>query len=170
MGGYIAFSFYRRHRERLCGLVLANTRATPDAPAAAENRLAQANEVLASGCRTLAEAMEGKLFSPAAKEKRPDLVATIRKTMEAAPPGGVAAALRGMAARIDSTPDLRSIDIPTLVVAGGDDAVVGPTEMEGMARAIPGASFVVVPAAGHLSPAEEPTAFNQALADFLARI
>jgi pimeloyl-ACP methyl ester carboxylesterase len=42
-----------------------------------------------------------------------------------------------------------------------------PAEMEGMAAAIPGAIFVQIDGAGHLSNLENPAAFNRALAGFL---
>src|SRR3954471_22468031 len=38
MGGYIAFSMLRRHRERIRGLVLADTRATADTDEVRANR------------------------------------------------------------------------------------------------------------------------------------
>jgi pimeloyl-ACP methyl ester carboxylesterase len=38
MGGYIAFSMLRRHRDRIRGLVLADTRATADTDEARTNR------------------------------------------------------------------------------------------------------------------------------------
>lgn len=40
--------------------------------------------------------------------------------------------------------------------------------MRGVAAAIRGAEFVVVPAAGHMAPPENPAAFNAALEKFLA--
>src|SRR5438094_4929210 len=39
MGGYIAWQFARRHAPRLKGLILCDTRADPDAPEAAADRL-----------------------------------------------------------------------------------------------------------------------------------
>src|SRR5690606_23784082 len=38
MGGYVALAFYRRHRDLVAGLVLANTRADADDEAARERR------------------------------------------------------------------------------------------------------------------------------------
>src|ERR1700712_1259332 len=38
MGGYIAFALWRRHRDRVRGLVLSNTRATADTPEGVERR------------------------------------------------------------------------------------------------------------------------------------
>jgi pimeloyl-ACP methyl ester carboxylesterase len=82
-------------------------------------------------------------------------------------PQGIAAALRGMAQRPDSTSLLPQIDLPTLVLVGQEDAISTSDEMRGMAAAIPQARFVEVPAAGHMAPLEAPTAVNDAISAFL---
>jgi pimeloyl-ACP methyl ester carboxylesterase len=87
-----------------------------------------------------------------------------------APPEGVAAALRGMAARPAFTDSLPRIEVPTLVVVGEHDAISTAEEMRGIAAAIPGAEFVVVAGAGHMSPLEGAAQFNPALVRFLARV
>ena len=63
---------------------------------------------------------------------------------------------------------MSQIRLPTLVIVGEDDAIFPPAEMRGVAAAIRGAEFVVVPAAGHMAPPENPAAFNAALEKFLA--
>ena len=67
-----------------------------------------------------------------------------------------------MAQRPDMTAALPEIRCPTLVVVGSEDASSPPAEMRGMAAAIPAARFVEIPAAGHLSPLEQPAAVNAA--------
>ena len=80
----------------------------------------------------------------------------------------VAAAQRGMAERVDVTDWLAEIDVPTLVVCGEADAISPPAEMEGIASALPQATFVKIPRAGHMSPLENPDAFHAAVRRFLA--
>ena len=87
--------------------------------------------------------------------------------MLAAPPSGVAAALRGMAKRPDYTSELAKINIPTLVICGAEDAIAPPAEMEGIAKAIPGAKYVSIAGAGHMSPLEKPAEVNAAIREFL---
>ena len=82
-------------------------------------------------------------------------------------PAGVAAALHGMAQRLDATPWLPEIRVPTLVVCGQEDAITSVAEMESMARAIPRAEFVVIPASGHMAPLEDPIHVNKAIRGFL---
>ncbi len=167
MGGYIAFAFWRRHRARVRSLALCCTRAAPDSPAMAEARRAAAARVHAEGAGPTAAAMREKLFAAGTRERQPELVARLHAVMAATAPAGLAAALLGMAERPDRTPELAGIDVPTLVLAGAEDAVIGITEASGLARAIPGAKFVEIAAAGHLAPAEQPAAANAALRDFL---
>jgi pimeloyl-ACP methyl ester carboxylesterase len=55
------------------------------------------------------------------------------------------------------------------VIVGEHDAVTPPTEAEAMAVALPDAALTIVPAAGHMSPIEQPEAVNDALRVLLAR-
>ena len=82
-------------------------------------------------------------------------------------PEGIVAALDGMAKRPDATEMLGGITVPTLVVVGEHDAISPPAEMREIADRIPGAQFAIIKKAGHMSPLEEPTAFNEVLARFL---
>ena len=87
--------------------------------------------------------------------------------MRAASPAGLAAALRGMAARPDVTAWLPQIGLPALVAVGEVDKISPPDEMRGIAAALPAARFVLIPQAGHMAPLENPAAFNAALREFL---
>lgn len=168
MGGYIAWEMMRKYAWRLSALVLCDTRSQPDTPAAANARLETAQRVLGEGMGSLAENMLERLLAPGTRERQHDVVQGLREAMLRANPEGVAAALRGMAARRDATPLLHTIGIPTLVLGGTQDAITPPAEMERMAAAIPGARWVPIPDAGHMAPCENPQAVNRAMADFLA--
>ena len=170
MGGYVALQFWRKYARRLRALVLCDTRAVADTPEAARLRSQQVDLVLREGMAPLAEAMLPKLFAAATFASQPGVVAGQRSTILAARAEGVAAALLGMAARPDATDYLPRIALPTLVVVGQHDAISTVDEMRGMARAIPEAELVVIPDAGHMSPLENPAAFNAALEQFLARV
>ena len=69
--------------------------------------------------------------------------------------------------RPDSTPLLTAIAVPTLIIVGQEDALTPPAESEGMQAAIPRATLVHLPRAGHLSNLETPDAFNAAVNAFL---
>jgi len=168
MGGYIAWQFWRRHRERLARLVLCDTRAVADTPEVARGRQLVADQVLAEGARVAADAMLGRLFSDHTRQQQPQLVDQTRQVILATDPQGIAAAQRGMAQRPDVTTWLPEIAVPTLVVCGAHDAISGPAEMQAIARAIPGARYAELPDAGHMAPLESAAGFNAALRSFLA--
>jgi pimeloyl-ACP methyl ester carboxylesterase len=115
----------------------------------------------------LAEAMLPKLFSPATLARRPELVEHVRQMILGGDPRGLAAAARGLAERPDFTPLLPQIDLPVLVIVGSQDAISTPEEMGAIARSIPGARYVEIPAAGHMAPLEQPAAVGRAVAEFL---
>jgi pimeloyl-ACP methyl ester carboxylesterase len=69
----------------------------------------------------------------------------------------------------DRKNELQSIAVPTLLVAGSDDKTAPPTVMGKMAKAIPGAEFVVLKGCGHLGPMDQPEEFNAVLESFLRR-
>ncbi len=170
MGGYIAFAFWKKYRPRLRGLILCDTRAAADTPEAAASRRETAQAVLQDGPAVLIASMLPRLLDPATLDRNPRLVSGLRKMMAGGEARGIAAAARGMAERDDFTPHLPAIDCPTLLVVGQHDAISTPAEMGAMARAIPGARLVEIPAAGHMAPLEQPEQVNAALLQFLATL
>lgn len=167
MGGYIAWQFFRRHRQQTRGLILCDTRAAADAVLTARGRLANAQRVLAEGLGFLATGMLEKLFAARTLAQQPELVEATRRVMLATSPQGAAAALRGMAARPDASAWLPEIDVPTLVICGREDALTSVDEMRDMADQLPQARFVEIAEAGHLAPREQPQAVNEAILEFL---
>lgn len=167
MGGYIAFHFVRKYRERLRGLVLCDTRASADLPEVVQNRLRIAQLVIDRGTQPVADAMLPNAFAPKTFADRPEVVEVVRAMIISSDPTGVAAASRGMAVRPDMTDLLPKIDLPTLVVVGADDALTPVDEMRRMSASIPRAKFKIIPDAGHLAPLENPLVFNATLATFL---
>lgn len=172
MGAYVAFAFLRRHRSRLAGLVLADTRPTADSPEVYERRVHQQEQISAGGESGKAEVVEGMLqtlLCADTHEHRPDVVETARRLMDN-PPAGFVGALEAMKRRPDSVADLASVDVPTLVLVGDQDVPSPPDVARTMQEGIPGSELVVVPGAGHLSGLEAPEAFNAALVEFVSRL
>jgi 3-oxoadipate enol-lactonase len=167
MGGYVALALYERFRERVRGLVLADTRASADDEAARRRRLESAAEVESHGSAALVDTLLPRLIAPRTLTTRPELVAWLRQEIATAPAAGVAAALRGMAARPDRSPLLPRIAVPALIVCGEEDEFSPPAEGRRLSEQIPGARLAIIPAAGHLSNLEQPELFNRELRDFL---
>jgi pimeloyl-ACP methyl ester carboxylesterase len=167
MGGYVAWQFWKRHRQRLARLILCDTRAAADSPEAAQNRRQLADRILAEGSQVAAEVMLPKLFGEATKRDAPQLVESVKSVALATPAKTLAAALLGMAVREDMTATLPTVDAPALVICGEDDVISPPAEMRSIAEAMPRAVFELIPAAGHLAPLERPEIVNQAILRFL---
>jgi pimeloyl-ACP methyl ester carboxylesterase len=104
------------------------------------------------------------------RSKRPDIANAVHRMMSTAPVEGVIGALQAMMDRPDSTPTLSTIDVPTLVIAGEEDAIIPLADARAMHDAIHGSSIEVITGAGHLSNLERPAAFNHVVSEFLARL
>lgn len=170
MGGYAVFALVRRHADRLRAAVLCDTRAGADSAEARANRSALAEKVLREGAQAAADAMVPKLLGATTHQQRPAVVERVRETILANPPRGIANALHGLAARADSTPTLREIRVPCLILCGEEDALTPVAEAEALQRGIARSTLEVVPQAGHLSNLENPGPFNAALQRFLAAL
>ena len=81
---------------------------------------------------------------------------------------GLIHAARGILTQHDSRviDSLRDIDVPALVVIGGDDAVFMPGSRY-MAEKLPNAELVVIPDAGHAPNMTHAAEFDAALRSFL---
>ena len=167
IGGYVLFEFWRRHRERVAALVLANTRATPDTEEGRASRLKSTEDVLSSGPAQFLESMIPKLLGQHTRENRPDVVEGARKMMAKMTAAGIAAVQQGMAARPDSVPTLSTIDVPTLLLAGAEDTLTPLADAELMHRQIPGSRLEVVPRAGHFAIYEQRNAAGKLIRGFL---
>lgn len=167
MGGYVAWEFLRRHRQRLGALILLNTRAEADTPEVAKGRQVTANKVLHEGLKDLADTMATRLFSPSTRDRSRQIIEACHQRMMQQPPGGMAAALHGMAQREDLGGELSKITVPTLVIAGQHDRITPAEEMEHMANQITGATFTLISDAGHLTPVEQPEEVNRVIDEFL---
>ena len=170
MGGYAAFAMVRRHADRIRALVLQDTRAGADSEEARKNRALLAEKVLKQGAAAAVEAFLPKLLGETTQRERPQVVARVRETILATPARGIADALAGLASRADSTPTLREIRVPALIVCGAEDVLTPPAESEAMQRAIAGSVLEIIPRAGHLANLENPEAYNSALLAFLSTL
>ena len=163
LGGMIGQWLGANATERITHLVLANTSPRVGAPDLFE---ARRKAVLEGGMTSVENAAMERFFSPRVLASANPQVATSRAALLAANPVGYAgccAAIRDM----DQRALLGRIRVPTLIIGGCLDAST-PWEGHGdlLATAIPGARSIVLEAA-HLSNVELPSAFTNALFDFL---
>ena len=168
MGGYIAFAFLRLFPDAVSRLVLADTRAEADPPEGVEKRSSQQDQVESEGTAGLIDALPGALLGEKTRANKPDVVEDTKKLMDN-PANGFIGALEAMKNRPDSTGDLPSINVPTLIIVGEEDTLTPPDFSRSMHEGIGGSELVVLPESGHLSNLEAPDPFNGAVAGFLSK-
>jgi 3-oxoadipate enol-lactonase len=179
IGGYVALAFFRMYAERVAGLALVASHIAADASRA--NGGSEEQRTLAAGRDTLAARLEAdgtmeaaiesylpRYFAPHVYRDRPDLVERARAVMARMSPGGSAQLIRGMKERVAGDDLLGDIHVPALVIAGAEDYYLKPETLREIAAHIAGATFVELPAVGHLPMYEAPEQTTAALANWHA--
>jgi pimeloyl-ACP methyl ester carboxylesterase len=167
MGGYVAMAVVRAARDRVAGLLLANTKAVADVAEQRAGRATVAGRAEREGTGWLCEAMLPVLLGETTRTSRAEVVATAQELITSQSGAGVAWAARAMAGRPDSTADLRGLDVPALVVAGSEDRLMPPSLVSELAALLPGAQLAVLGGVGHLPPLEDPALFTTAVTGWL---
>jgi 3-oxoadipate enol-lactonase len=167
MGGYVAFALWRRHRTRVRGLILADTRAGADGAEAREKRTQMIALARTKGSAAVADAMITGMVGKTTRGRHPEIVDAVHAMLESARVEGIVGALEAMRERPDSTPTLATIDVPTLVVVGEEDVLTPVSDSRAMHAAIAGSRLEVLAGAGHVSNIERPAAFNHVTSEFL---
>lgn len=160
MGGYVAFALWRKYRQRVGRLILADTKATAEPAEGKANRARQVELVKAQGARAIANEMLPKLLAP---DNQKRLGAEVRHMIESTPAETIAATLPALANRRDMSEWLRRVQVPTLIAIGEKDEIASMKDAEFMREHIDKARIAVIPDAGHLSPLENAPAFNEAM-------
>lgn len=168
MGGYVAFALWRRHRERVRALILADTRPGADTDEAKAKRREMIALARAKGSGAVGDAQIGGMVGKTTRERHPDIADAIHRMLTVAPVEGVVGALEAMIERPDSTPMLETIDVPTLIIVGDEDVLTPPQEARTMHARIAGSHLEILESAGHVSNVERPAAFNHVVSEFLA--
>lgn len=159
MGGYVALNLLARYPARLAGLILADTKVDADTEPARAERLDRAAAADRGELPTGPERVS-PMVAPGTDSAVLDLLGRIAADQTDA---AVAWAQRAMAARPDTAAVLAGTELPVLVIVGELDPVTGPAFAHTMADLAEQATLVVIPGAGHLSPAEAPAAFAAAV-------
>lgn len=170
MGGYVCFAFITKYATEVKGLVLVDTRCEADAPEGKEGRLKMIEACRAGGAKAVADQMEAKMLAPGEMQTRPHLARDVRAIMESQPGPTIEYACLALRDREDYRDKLASVAAPTLIVVGEADAITPPAVAQGMHREIPQSKLAIIPAAGHLSPMEQPHLVTSALRRFLEQV
>jgi 3-oxoadipate enol-lactonase len=170
IGGYILFEFWRRFRQRVTALALCDTRPQADTAEARTNRLKGAAVVLEQGTEQFLDTMIPKLMGRTTVTARPDLVAGARTMMRKMSPEDISLVQCGMAERPDSVAELKTMNVPTLIVIGEEDVLSTVSDGELMRQNIGGSQLKIIPKAGHYAPWEQSEAVGKILRQFLDEV
>lgn len=168
MGGYWAMEYLRQFPQRVAQILFISTRPGVDKPEGRQNRLNMADKVVREGTEFLVKAMVPGLLGKTILIEKPEVADQIGQWIRSTRPEAVALAQRAMADRRDQTGLLPALKVPTLVLAGQEDALIPPTEAQAMAQAVPGSQLRLLDHVGHLIPIEDPAGFQKIMDDFLA--
>jgi pimeloyl-ACP methyl ester carboxylesterase len=184
MGVQVALETYRRHVDRVAGLVLvcgapSHPLRTFRGSAALESLLPTIQKWIHRVPGVINRVTRAVLPTRLAYE----VASRLEIRRELIEPGDFMPYLEGMA-RIDarlfvamlsaagshSADDLLpKVIVPTLVVAGGRDGFTPPERSRAIAAAVPNAELLEIPNASHTAPIEHPNLVNFTVRDFLAR-
>jgi len=174
MGGYVAQHLAARHPERVAAVILVDTKLEADTPEARAGRADLAAKVGRLGLGILADAMIPRLLADSAEARtaadRGEIETVIRRSILAQPVATVQAALAALGERPDMTEAMRGLSAPALLVGGAEDAITPPACLEAAEAILPDSKLLIVPAAGHMTPLEQPAVFNAAVLEFLREL
>jgi 3-oxoadipate enol-lactonase len=167
MGGRSAMGFAVAYPERTRGLVVADSTGTIDDP-----ELARLRQAARAGMPN-PPPLEGFVYSPDFPARRPDLaflyhaISALNGPRERTFEIGA----RPTAERYNLTTASRaSFKVPTLFIAGSLDILATPEVVARAVSLVPGAQRVEVPGSGHSAYYEDPSAWNQAVGDFIRSV
>lgn len=160
MGGRVALEVYRRAPERVARLILMDTgfRSRPaDASGEQEKlkRLALLEMARHQGMRAMGETwLQGMVHSDRLEDEA--LIESILAMIERKTPAIFAAQIQALLERPEATSLLSSIQCPTLLLCGRQDAWSPLSRHEEMAQLIAGSRLAVIEDAGHMVTMERP--------------
>jgi len=173
MGGYMAMRFALRWPERLVGLgLIGGARSRPYSAEEMAARRELYDPLLESAALSeewLEEAAE-VAFSPDTRSRNPELVNDWTERWARYNPRAVYWESRAWIERDDIGPQLGRLELPTLIVQGGDDAPLPLSEPLWVFSQLPDVTMARIPGAGHTVNLEAPDRVNRVIGDFCAQL
>lgn len=167
IGGMSAFGLAQDHGDRLISAVMSNCRA--DAPAEFKNawddRIAFVEE---NGLQALADPTVERWSSKSFYASGSDRLEKLRNMVLSTSQTGFIGCARALQT-LNFGPRLGEITTPSLLIGGDEDGGTPAENMRKMQAELPGAEYVELSPAGHISNMEQPEKYNEILKDWLGR-
>jgi 3-oxoadipate enol-lactonase len=169
IGGYVLLELWRQAAARVRGLAFVCSKPQPDV---ASNLGKRADTIAQARRGETAAIFDGNaetLIGASARQRRAEVVSELRARMTLKPEA-VIAVQAGLATRPDSVPTVATIEVPVFAIAGGEDPVIPPVEMQSFKTAPGGCEFHLLPDAGHFAGYEQPQKVAALLAEWLRQL
>ena len=164
-GGMLAQATVLARPELVSTLTLIGT-ASRFSEAARDSMRERAQATRAGGMAAVLASSLERWFTPEWRERRPDIVDRVRKTILHDDPA-THAAIWELIANFDVHSRLGEIRCPTLVLVGELDPSTPPAAAAALADGIAGARMTVLPGVSHIATVEAPEIVNEELRKFL---
>lgn len=166
MGGYLAMRMYERAPELCSGLILANTKASPDNNEDKEKRWSNIKTLNTDREDFMEKQWLAMIGKPSLQKTK--LKKCFQDMVSKSDEEGISTGLVSLATRMDSTENLKNITVPTLILAGEHDKIISMNDIRLLHDNITESRLETLKGVGHLSNMENPEEFNKKTAEFLA--
>ena len=169
IGAVTAMEMALAHPERVAGLVLMGTTSESSTAIDVARNFALSRVAAVTGVRgPLLRAVIDSLFGKTFRAESPGEIAMWASRIRSMSPRAASLAVRAWAGRRALTDRLSAIVVPTLVVVGDEDVACPLSDGLRIVGALPRATLVSIPRAGHTMTVERPAETTEAVARFLA--
>lgn len=165
VGGQVALGLAGRRPDLVTGLILCDTAPKIGTLQSWNERI---DSVAQGGIASIAEMVLARWFTPGFRRGDNPLFAMARNMLLRQSVAGYAATCAAIR-DTDLTAVASSLQIPVICIVGGEDGATPPDLVEAMARIIPGASFHIIKACGHIPPVERPGELTALITGFLGK-
>jgi pimeloyl-ACP methyl ester carboxylesterase len=166
MGGYIALEIMRQAPQRVGKLALLDTAASGESPEQTQKRLGLIELAGQGKFLEVTDTLLPLLVHPS-RLGESALTNVIKSMAKNIGKDAFVRQERAIMSRTDGLPLLASINCPTLVLCGRQDALTPLGRHEEMAAGIKGSQLQIIEDCGHLSTLERPAEVNAALRRWL---
>lgn len=167
IGGMLGYGLAINYPDRLISLVACDSRsdAPPDYAAYFQSRIDKAQD---GGMEAVVESTVQRWFTPSSVAAELPVLEKVRQMIRTTDTVGHAGCCEALKT-LSYGSRLSQITVPTLILGGAADKGAPPDILAEVAARIPGAEHVVIPAAGHITPLENPEASLEAIRAHFAR-
>ena len=169
MGGYVALEFGQQYPDKVAGMVLFHSQASPDSEEAKENRRRTINIVKQNRAGFIRQFIPD-LFDQRHVEKHREAIAVLLDEAAKMTPEGIIAAISGMRDRRGGLVYLMTTAKPMLFIIGKQDSRIPYNQVLAQAIIPTHSETLMMDNVGHMGYIEEPEITFQAIRHFALRM